>query len=67
MVASPTSTIGTGTRRRTQTIMETVARHIVAIAEHGGPTNVITLRTLMDRAVLVCLKEIYLDKRSEQP
>ena len=27
-----------------KTIMETVARHIVAIAEHGGPTNVITLR-----------------------
>jgi integrase len=27
----------------TKTIMETVARHIVAIAEHGGPTNVITL------------------------
>ena len=25
-----------------KTIMETVARHIVAIAEHGGPANVIT-------------------------
>jgi hypothetical protein len=25
-------------------IMETVARHIAAIAEHGGPANVITLR-----------------------
>jgi integrase len=27
-----------------KTIMETVAKHIVAIAEHGGPINVITLR-----------------------
>jgi integrase len=27
-----------------KTIMETVAQHIVAIAEHGGSTNVITLR-----------------------
>jgi integrase len=27
-----------------KTIMETVARHILAIAEHGGPANVIALR-----------------------
>ena len=27
-----------------KTIMETVARHIVAIAEHGGPVNVVALR-----------------------
>ena len=25
-------------------IMETVARHIVTIAEHGGPSNVVALR-----------------------
>ena len=27
-----------------QKIMETVARQIVAIAEHGGPVNVVPLR-----------------------
>ena len=26
-----------------KTIMETVARHIVTIAEHGGPANVVAL------------------------
>ena len=27
-----------------KTIMETVARHILTIAEHGGAINVVTLR-----------------------
>ena len=50
-----------------KTIMETVARHIVTIAERGGAANVVALRALMDHAVLVLAKRNYLDKRSEQP